>query len=78
MIVLAKGGEKMKTRIHVLDLDRVEKDPDYHGHYEERDLPELNGRHRLLCAMCGWSTYPECREWCHNERIDREKDKSSE
>lgn len=30
--------------------------------YEE-DIPDL-GREELICNKCGWSTYPECREWC--------------
>lgn len=30
--------------------------------YEE-DIPDL-GREELICNKCGWSIYPECKEWC--------------
>ena len=35
----------------------------------EKEFPESEGRHSDLCVVCGWSTYPECRSWCHNEKL---------
>ena len=29
----------------------------------EEEVPDL-GRPLLICNKCGWSTYPECMEWC--------------
>jgi len=23
------------------------------------------GREKTICNVCGWSTYPECKKWCH-------------
>ena len=40
----------------------------------EEEIPDL-GRPDILCNKCGWSTYPECREWCRNARLDREKER---
>ncbi|MEY8515372.1 hypothetical protein AALC25_00320 [Lachnospiraceae bacterium 29-84] len=30
----------------------------------EVDFHKSKGRHDELCVVCGFSTYPECREWC--------------
>ena len=30
----------------------------------EEYIPDL-GREKVVCNVCGWSTYPECKEWCH-------------
>ena len=62
----------MKRQVHILDLERVDRDPNYHGHYEEREFPdEFANRHSDLCIMCGMSVYPSCREWCPNEKTAR-------
>ncbi len=34
---------------------------------EEREYPEEGKRHSDLCVVCGFSTYPKCREWCQHE-----------
>lgn len=42
-------------------------------HYtREEEFPETEGRHRDLCVVCGFPSYPECREWCPNEKKSRE------
>ena len=56
----------MKIKVRVTDLSKLEKDPNYNGHIEEREYSNPEGRHRYLCVSCGWSTYPSCREWCPN------------
>ena len=30
----------------------------------EEMVPDL-GREKTICNVCGWSTYPKCKEWCH-------------
>lgn len=25
---------------------------------------KADGRHKMVCNFCGFSAYPECREWC--------------
>lgn len=30
----------------------------------EVEFPDSEGRHDDLCVVCGFSTYPKCREWC--------------
>jgi len=37
------------------------------------DIPNPDGRHDVICADCGWSSYPECRKWCQGEQWWREK-----
>ena len=64
----------MKVQVHVTDLTLLEKDPDYKGHIEEREIPDSKLRHNMLCTWCEFPSYPECREWCHNEKLDREKE----
>ena len=29
----------------------------------DEEIPDL-GRHTIICNKCGWSTYPECMDWC--------------
>lgn len=38
----------------------------------EEEYPD--DRHSKFCSICGFSGYPECRKWCHNERFDRERE----
>lgn len=33
-------------------------------HIEEREYPKSEGRHSDLCVVCGFPSYPKCREWC--------------
>ena len=41
----------------------------------ERDevIPNPDNRHDAFCAYCGFSTYPNCRKWCPNDAIWRER-----
>ncbi len=44
------------------------KDGGYFIEYEcEEEFPETEGRHKPLCVVCGFPTYPECRKWCQHE-----------
>ncbi len=36
----------------------------------EEDIPDL-GRESIFCNKCGWSTYPQCKEWCNNWKPPR-------
>lgn len=33
----------------------------------EKYVPEEGKRHKRLCEICGWSTYPECRKTCQHQ-----------
>ena len=30
----------------------------------EKEIPDL-GREDSICNECGWSTYPDCKNWCN-------------
>lgn len=51
-------------------------DDDNGGHFihtmREQDVTEFADRPNDLCKLCGFPTYPECREWCSNEKKSRE------
>lgn len=34
-------------------------------------IPNPEGRHDIMCADCGWPTYPECRKECQGEQWRR-------
>lgn len=36
-------------------------------------IPNPDNRHEILCAKCGWSTYPACRKWCQGDQWWRER-----
>ncbi|MDR1753994.1 MAG: hypothetical protein LBR74_03695 [Eubacterium sp.] len=40
---------------------------------KEEEFPNSEGRHSDLCVVCGFPTYPECREWCRNEKLEAMK-----
>ena len=33
---------------------------------EVKHFTESEVRHKDICTLCGFSTYPECRKWCDN------------
>lgn len=37
------------------------------------DYSDNQVRHSDLCTICGFPSYPECRNWCQNEQWEREK-----
>ena len=69
---ILKGGALMM--VHVVDMEKLAKDSSYKGHYEERDYSATENRHHPLCVVCGMKVYPECREWCPNEKTARGED----
>lgn len=40
---------------------------------EEEEYPD-DGRRWEICSICGLSAYPDCMEFCHNAKIEREKE----
>lgn len=42
-------------------------------HVMEREFPESEGRHSDLCVVCGFPTYPECRNWCKQQGYSTDK-----
>lgn len=36
-------------------------------------VPNPDNRHEVLCAKCGWSTYPACRKFCQGDQWWRER-----
>lgn len=59
-------------RSTVTDLDQLERGHPYR--YVEYLLFSVQAvRHNVLCTICGFPTYPECRNWCQNEELDRKK-----
>ena len=41
----------------------------------ERDYSATEGRHCKMCVVCGFSSYPKCREWCTKHGYEAEKKK---
>lgn len=41
-------------------------------HYTEKKEYPDDGRHCDLCIVCGFPAYPECRNWCQNEKFIKE------
>lgn len=39
----------------------------------DKVIPTPDNRHDAYCALCGFSTYPNCRKWCHNDEIWRKR-----
>lgn len=46
----------------------------------EKEYPDEAVRHNELCTVCGFPGYPECRDWCQNEkwRIEKENAKKEQ
>ena len=45
-------------------------------HYTRfEDFPNSEGRHCNLCVVCGFPTYPECRNWCMHCGYESESNK---
>lgn len=54
-----------------IKIDGIEyvntRDGGYFREYTRTEtIDDSKKRHKLLCTMCGFSTYPKCREWCPN------------
>lgn len=59
--------------VHVNVAEPYKKDDgswDLKEYETNEEVPDL-GRHDVLCNKCGWSTYPECKKWCRNARLDK-------
>lgn len=39
----------------------------------DKSFTDEQVRHCDLCTMCGFPTYPECRDWCPNEKLAKAK-----
>ena len=59
----------MKYSVTVIELDKLEEDPTYNGHIEEREIPDSQVRHCYLCTMCAMTSYPDCVATCHNKSV---------
>jgi hypothetical protein len=66
----------MKTKIIEFDVSEIveTKNGVYFKHYKDKKEYPDDGRHSDLCIVCGFPDYPKCREWCRNERLEREKE----
>ncbi|MCI9004409.1 MAG: hypothetical protein HFH39_04045 [Lachnospiraceae bacterium] len=44
------------------------KDGGYFEHHtREEEFPDSEKRHKDLCVVCGFPSYPECRRFCASE-----------
>ncbi len=48
------------------------KDDEFKHHVEYREYPEEEKRHCNLCVVCGFPSYPKCREWCPHQGFNNE------
>ena len=56
-------------QIEVTQVDIIEtKDGVEFKHTPTMMETRAEGRHSMICNICGFSTYPKCREWCNNGR----------
>lgn len=55
----------------MIELEVIEfpdkKGDDFKRYKVKREYPEEGKRHSDLCVVCGFPTYPECREWCKQQ-----------
>lgn len=42
------------------------KDAHWVTRIEKFDITGREDRESVICQLCGWSTYPECKKECHN------------
>lgn len=54
------------------------KDGVHFKHYTEKKEYPDDGRHSELCVVCGFPSYPECREWCSHEGYAKYQDSKAE
>jgi len=66
----------MKIKHSVIEIIETKNSVRFERHEEEREYPD-EGRHDDLCVVCGFSTYPACREWCRNEKILNERNQKT-
>lgn len=52
-------------KITVVEPVKVnEREWDLIEYEKTEEFPESEGRHSDLCVVCGFPSYPECRDWC--------------
>jgi hypothetical protein len=59
-------------KIDVYELPET-SDGEFKHHVEYREYPEEGKRHSNLCVVCGFPSYPKCREWCQHQGYDRDE-----
>lgn len=64
----------MKTKtITITNSEFIEtEDGGYFKHTTREEAFPDDGRHSDLCVVCGFSTYPECRNWCQHGGLDED------
>lgn len=70
----------MKTKIIEFQVSEIIEDKNgvrFKHYTDKKEYPD-DGRHNDLCIVCGFPAYPECREWCQNEKWIKEAEEKKQ